>query len=379
MENEITKSSIDEAINYLQSIQVNTNLTINNIIDAQIQVIKFIQTTELVNGAFDTFFFKIELAVQNSSDSEKETILNQARSICTNFIFFSKARLEYKKVVLKEEEYKLITEKYEAMAEAANALLNGIKEVVIAVIKYEKGGNPFDNPKELINKILEPCSKKGGFVDKLCHWFQGDEILKKKKKEYENEKLQFEKMLINFVDKLYRYRNLLGKSGLISGLIENYKDILITKPASKLYSECNKRVETTKNSCEDAFSNILVTTFAVDILLGIVALLILITYWISLIFTDGIFLWGIFTKYVSWWIYAAYFTGVGITSAFFYWTFSQIKINKAKKQAENTIWSFCNKYNEIYKTFHPYSDNLYDVDKVAKEVHELTYRELEQL
>lgn len=351
--------TFEDVVDHLEEIKDNTsNQQFIHYANTQIQVIKLIQEPVLVASCFDTFFFHLKKMIDSCDVSEQKIIIQEkAQLFCQNFIFFSKAKLSYEEACLIQEEEDSILHKYKLLADATKilteALINAPQHLSIDV-KARK-------IKVDINSILEPLNniyKEKGFIDKLSDFFQ-----KKKKNQIKREKIkrkkeEFDLMLISFVDTLYRYRDLIGKSSLIAGMVKNYEAILVKQPAELIENEENAKITRIKNNSDDNVETIFWLGVGVIILYGVILLLLLIVYGVSLIFTDGSYIWNWLTASLKYWFIPMGIVSIIFIISFIYWIIGNQAIKKAKQEKAKILQNHFEKYNEIHKCFHPESTNL---------------------
>lgn len=201
-------SSIDDMELYLTEIQRNASNSISCAINAQLQVIKFVSTANLIDSTFDLILHNIKKSVSYAkSKKEEDDIREQGALIIQNYVFFSKAKLQY--AINKNEK-----EAVELYKEATIQLVQtSIKIAAIA------SGNPapiLETSHQIALNILNSNKEKTGtFIGRLIEWIH---------KEQENEKRtnDFYLSLHNLINKLDRRFYIIGKSNLIAGLIQNY-------------------------------------------------------------------------------------------------------------------------------------------------------------
>lgn len=351
--------TFEDVVDHLEEIKENTsNQQFIHYANTQIQVIKLIQEPVLVASCFDTFFFHLKKMIDSCDISEQKIMIQEkAQLFCQNFIFFTKAKLSYEEACLIQEEEDSILNKYNLLADATKILTEALVNVPSSFyINPKDGGIKVD-----INSILEPVKKiykEKGIIDKLFDHFRKDKKNHLKREAIKLKKKEFNLMLISFVDTLYRYRDLIGKSSLIAGMIKNYDIILIKQPAQSMKNIENAKIARIKNNSGDNVSLMLSLGASVILLYGVVLLLILILYWVSLIFTDGSYFWNWLMSSLKYWLIP-----ISIASIFFiispiYRINGSRAIKKAEEEKSRILQNHFEKYNEIHKFFHPESANL---------------------
>lgn len=351
--------TFDEVVDHLVEIKENTsNQQFIQYANTQIQVIKLIQEPVLVASCFDTFFFHLKKMIDSCDISEQKIMIQEkAQLFCQNFIFFTKAKLSYEEACLIQEEEDLILHKYNLLADATKILTEALVNAPQHFsINLKDGKIKVD-----INSILEPFKKiykEKGIIDKFFDLFQKDKKTQIKREKIKLKKEEFNLMLIAFVDTLYRYRDLIGKSSLIAGMIKNYETILIEQPAASIKHKENEKIAQIKNDSDENVMTILGLGAGVIILYGVILLLILILYGISLIFTDGSYIGNWLMTSLRYWLIPMGIASVIFIISFIYKVIGSRAIKKAEQEKSRILQNHFEKYNEIHKYFHPESANL---------------------
>lgn len=199
----------------LQQIAETANESLAAALNAQIQVLKYVQSPKLYDSSFDLLFANVRKAIKmTDSSKEREMIREKSVVMINNYIFFMQAKIDYDTAVQRSE--------YEGlMKDAVLTLGESVTDIAIAASTAGTGAAAKAAMKKAVVDSVLKQKEKGddGVFNKFMRWWAHASILQQKQGEF------FE-TLYSLIVKLSKSKKLIGKSNIISGLIERYaKDI----------------------------------------------------------------------------------------------------------------------------------------------------------
>lgn len=208
-------TSADEVVECLNSLAVQANQSVASALKAQVQVIKYISKPDLCGSTFDLFFKNLKNALAHCDDEENAyEIREKAGLMLNNFIFFTKAKIEWELLVNRKEGEKLFVH-------AANELAQSVCEIALlpggAVTKATIKAAAVKN---LSNMLFNPDEQGDNWFKKTARWlFKSSRTATKR--------AEFAETLDKLADKLVKYSDIIGENDLIAGIYENYYDDLM--------------------------------------------------------------------------------------------------------------------------------------------------------
>lgn len=369
MDNIITISSIDSIENQFLSILKEGDIT-----NAQLTLIRFqlkaiasLKESTLTLSFVDSLINYLNIS--EIDENHHKPIKHQAHILISSVIFFHQSSLEYEKATLKKTSEQILKRQYDIYKESIVAVGNSLELMLklifsTTIIKIDK--------KKLDESIFQIKDKAYSAIDKIIDYFRDQKILKKRYDEILRRENELHKNIPVIIDKLHQNFEALGKSVLITGLIENHRRILISEPIQQIIKD-TERPEKRKSHFNNPFKKLNNFIFGIGICMVIICLLLSITYLISLIFSDG--------TYIKHWIRTIWnfkyilliFLVLSYVVTSFVWF---LMYNKHKKlnivyeqefvkdqreyfsKIEKQTKRIYDKYNMIYKNFHPYNKEL---------------------
>lgn len=197
----------------LQQIAETANESLAAALNAQIQVLKYVQSPKLYDSSFDLLFANVRKAIKmTDSSKEREMIREKSVVMINNYIFFMQAKIDYDTAVQRSE--------YESlMEEAVLALGESVADVATAAATAGTGTAAKAAMKQaVVNSLMKEQAKgKDGLLLKFMRWWNKDSALKQKQEE-------FVETIYSLIGKLAKHKKLIGKSNIIAGLIERHTD-----------------------------------------------------------------------------------------------------------------------------------------------------------
>ena len=201
-------NSFGQMNSWLSSLEVGASISVQEAIKAQMQVLSYIQSRVLVDTTLDTIILHLKKSLKYSqNDLEREKIRESFSLMIQSYIFFIDARLQYEINENKKEARELA-------CQAGEIFIKSTAE--IAMMAATGGASAIKTSTivaNLSNNFLKDA--QDNIFQKTWKWLS-------KKRRIEEKQEEFFKILHTIFKKLYKYHRLIGKSILISGLIERY-------------------------------------------------------------------------------------------------------------------------------------------------------------
>lgn len=294
--------SVDEMSNYLETLQYNSSSSVSNALNAQLQVIRYVSSPDLTNSTFDLLFKNLDLSLKSAeNDVEKNKLRELAQLMIHNFIFFANAKLEYSisknkeagQQVLKDATRELLKSSVSVIKLGEGNSVTG-KSIMDDATKYIGSGNKTNvNPLKMagstgVEKLgvagigttamapvltaaaviyvglvaadfIKKITEEGGIWDKAVDWTFA--AFKNK-----TDKKNFIMTIDGIINKLDKYYSIIGKSNLMSDVIDRYSENLIKLKTQHLKDQAKWRGRIYKPS-------LVIVTILAAIVLSIVQLM----------------------------------------------------------------------------------------------------------
>ncbi|MBE6200529.1 MAG: hypothetical protein E7138_09625 [Rikenellaceae bacterium] len=196
----------------LQQIAETANESLAAALNAQIQVLRYVQSPKLYDSSFDLLFANVRKAIKmTDSSKEREMIREKSVVMINNYIFFIQAKIDYDTAVQRSE--------YESLMEDAVLTLGeSVADVATAAASVDNGVSKTAMVNSVVNSLKKGMSKgDNSLSSQITRWWNKEKAIKQKQGEF------FE-TLYSLFGKLYKHRKLIGKSDIIANLIERYID-----------------------------------------------------------------------------------------------------------------------------------------------------------
>ena len=208
-------NSLKEMEVFLEGLEKNASKSIESALKAQLVVVKYVNSSELFGTTIDTLFKYLKKSQKTAkTEDEKIEIREKGSILIQNYVFFMQAKLKYAIEDNKKESE-------EIFKEAGNMLSKSVIDIGMGVVtggstSVAIAANLFSNPQE-----------KMSLFKRLINF------LNQKEKNKEKEENFYENLSILF-KKLEKYKKTIGKSDIISGMVENYKEYVVEQETSDL-------------------------------------------------------------------------------------------------------------------------------------------------
>lgn len=219
-------TTIEEVTEVLSKIAATANQSLAYALQAQMQLIKYISSKELIGSTFDLLFSYIRKSLECADDEYSKFIKERTGLLLNNFINFMDAKIKWQENNNRKE--------------IENDLLNTSNDFVNNILKtvgynYERQLTPEERFK-LRKIIFDPANiNDGWFKNFKRHLFKNDHIREKR--------VEFLKSLDLLALKLETKHQLLGSNDIIAGIFQNHKEELIEfhSPEWKIYESKAKK------------------------------------------------------------------------------------------------------------------------------------------
>lgn len=203
---------------WLSSISTQTQSpAILKIIDAQMQVIKFVKAPSLLGMVLDNMIAVLYQTLREASSSKEKTDIRETISLMIqNLIFLSDAQLHYAIDRNKQEAKQLLSTAGDMLA----------KSVALAATL---AAGPTVAAGVVIKNIFATEEMQNGFFGRLIGWIID-------KQQIEQRKEDFNIALKNLFDTFDKYSTLIGPSIQIHGMLHRYEKPLVSIYSSKAYA-----------------------------------------------------------------------------------------------------------------------------------------------
>lgn len=216
-------NSIEEFESCLKELQKGASESLVSALNAQLQIVQYIQSPKLIDSSFDLFFANLRKSIKNAPNSvQKENIQERAQLMIHNYIFFLQAKLDYM---------------IEGHSVAGKEILTQATENIISstqeLLENEGGMQLVLDKRVLVAKIVSKFDQN--FIQKIWNYFFGASRIERK---YEELMHTLELLFAKFE----RHKKLIGKSDIIPELIHRYRKEVVhhkNRSALALFSEGN--------------------------------------------------------------------------------------------------------------------------------------------
>ncbi len=281
--------TLDDMTSFLCELQSKASNSLEEMIAAQLEVIRYIQSPTLVDSTLDSLLLHLDRSLKATDDFLLQEKLKENFSLMMqNYIFFFDARLQYSLDRNSEEAIDLFNTASECLVGAVEKTVNDLcvsdKENNGAVAKFNPAGT-------LVMNILTK-TKDTGLFRKLGN------VIKSKLEESKNKAL-FYNTIHRIFQKFDKHYPIIGSSMLISELIERYGNDLVTY-------KYQTQIDKLKKKMKSVYDSILSSVVVVSVISGIIMLIRWLGYGVISFFSD---------KDPSGWALSHLYTTAGIAGA----------------------------------------------------------------
>ena len=205
--NTIQITTIEEFENALRTLKQGASASLISALNAQLQVIQYIQSPKLVDSSFDLLFSNLRKSIRATTKEQRGVVRERAQLMIHNYIFFLQAKLDY------------MIEDHSAAGK--EVLIQATENIVTAAQELlQEGGISMEINQYLVaTKIVSKYD--GNFIQKVWNFLFGSSRIQQK---YED---LMETLYLLF-KKFKRNRKLIGESDIIPELIHRYRSEVAT-------------------------------------------------------------------------------------------------------------------------------------------------------
>ena len=205
--NTIQITTIEEFENALRTLKQGASASLISALNAQLQVIQYIQSPKLVDSSFDLLFSNLRKSIKATTKEQRGVVRERAQLMIHNYIFFLQAKLDY------------MIEDHSAAGK--EVLIQATENIVTAAQELlQEGGISMEINQYLVaTKIVSKFD--GNFIQKVWNFLFGSSRIQQK---YED---LMETLYLLF-KKFKRNRKLIGESDIIPELIHRYRSEVAT-------------------------------------------------------------------------------------------------------------------------------------------------------
>lgn len=207
--------NLDEVMEILSQIAAGANQSLACALSAQLQVIKYVSSPEMIGSTFDLLLESIKKSLESADESERELIKESTGIILSNFIFFFRAKLEWEII---DNRQKIENE----LVWASNELAGNILKITGYTCNTEFGP---EETNKLGKLLFDPKKENDGWYRNFKRQFFRNNHIKEKKED-------FIKSIDLLAQKLENKHTLIGANDIIAGIFENYLDQLVESHSS---------------------------------------------------------------------------------------------------------------------------------------------------
>lgn len=224
-----TLKTIDDVQAYLQKLAESANESIACALQAQIQVLHYVQSPNLVDGTFETLFENTRKALEYAtSEMERKNIQDKTSLMIHNYFYWVQARLDFEYHMIKDEESDNREEKRKLVVDAAKKLADTVVSIVTTAATASVSGGPDAIKAAIINELVTSLNdenkqtQRKGWIDRLFDWWYKKDRINEKWEKYRQRQDEFYQSLDKLIEKLAKRSSIIGKSNLVAAIIDRY-------------------------------------------------------------------------------------------------------------------------------------------------------------
>lgn len=258
--------SAKDMSSYLETLQFSASGSISSALNAQLQVIKYVNSPDLTNSTFDLLFKNLDLSLKDARNEEEKMQMREvAQLMIHNFIFFANAKLEYSISKNKEAGQEILKDATRELLKSAVNVIKLGESNSITPLSLLQNNNKF-SADSAVNPGVQTLAGVGknltaatvttaaayiyvglvaaDFIKKITDkggiWDQASDFAFKYFKN-KKDRNNFIVTVDGIVNKLDKYYLIIGKSNLMSDIIDRYSHNLIKLKTQQLSDKAKSR------------------------------------------------------------------------------------------------------------------------------------------
>lgn len=245
--------TIEEVTEILSKLAGTANQSLAYAIKAQMQVIKYISSKELIGSTFDLLFSYVKKSLEYANEEDASIVKERTGLLLNNFINFMDAKLRW--------------EINNNRKELENDLINTSNDLADNILKTV-GYSSFNRELSTIERtnlrkiIFDPSQENNS-------WFKNFKRLLFKKNHIKEKRVEFLKSLDLLALKLETKYEILGSNDIIAGIFQNHKEELV-----EFHSSEWKIYETKAKKCRQKSWSMAIVTILIGLFCGLTSTIV---------------------------------------------------------------------------------------------------------
>lgn len=227
---DIKIKTIDDVQSYLLKLAESANESIVCALQAQIQVLRYVQSPHLVDGTFEMLFENTRKALKYAvSEAERKEIQEKTSLMIHNYLFWVQARLDFEYHMIEDDESDNREQMRKLVANAAEMLADTVVQVAtVAATTAISGGTTVAIKAAVTNDLVTSLNdpnkqaQRKGLFRRLIDWWTAEDRINERWEKYEQRQIEFYQSLDKLIEKLAKRSSIIGKSNLVAGIIDRY-------------------------------------------------------------------------------------------------------------------------------------------------------------
>lgn len=216
-------NTIQDVETIISTLAASANQSLSYAMQAQLQVLRFIRAPKLVDSTFELLFENTRKALKYAeSEKERDDIREKTSLMIHNYFFWVNTRLEYELMMIEEDKRANREAKRQLVSEAAGMLADSIARMAGAALS---GGSSVIIQNVIVNELTTfTYGGEQSWLSKLIGLFTNKSRIKEKEEQYLKHRAEFYDSVDDLIQKTRHYKQLIGRSNLLAGIIERYAD-----------------------------------------------------------------------------------------------------------------------------------------------------------
>lgn len=216
-------NTIQDVETFISTLAASANQSLGYAMQAQLQVLRFIRAPKLVDSTFELLFENTRKALKYAeSEKARDDIREKTSLMIHNYFFWVNTRLEYELMMIEEDKRANREAMRQLVSDAADMLAGSIARIAGAALS---GGSSVILQNVIVNELTTftyECEQS--WLSRLIGLFTNKSRIKEKKEQYLKHKAEFYDSVDDLIQKTRHYKQLIGQSNLLAGIIERYAE-----------------------------------------------------------------------------------------------------------------------------------------------------------